>query len=966
MKYYKIMKNITKTKKMILLAIMAVVSSVSYAATNLSLRFTADDAGDITSSKTIGAFTIIPGSKTTTIEAGSASVSEETFTHRVKFGGGASTSGMYISFEVSGPCVIKAYGASGGSSTRSLKITCGDTWGATTLATICSSTSTSNVVAEEYNYTGSANTIYIGSAGSGYYVYGIDVTYSEGGSTETRYTVSFNANTNGTCSTSSLTEASEGAGVTLPTATANYGYNFLGWSTNSTATTASYSAGATYKPSANTTLYAIYEVDANAPALPAAGSAITFDATKRYSEWVINSRLSDFYGNEKVMNFATYTNDGTKTTSGKSTSLDYVPGLVAKAVLETIDYYKNNTEINVKPWFYAVQDYANNTIPSKGKNGQSFDDLNAVKLYFKLKELAQTGIFPDATDTNISNSKSISTANTRFAEALHGIDLANTSYSISESLLPDAAGGWFHKSDYTNQMWCDGQYMGPALLAQMLNEYSDYTPITGSKSADWDLVTKQFTISWNYLWNPEVKLLYHAFTADPAGSAASSWYGISSTPGNEIYHSAEYWGRAEGWYFLALVDVLEQMQIAGLTKTQNYKTLHGYLNELAAGIAAKQDAATGCWYQLLNHDGTFVAQSYSGSSYTSNPVANYLESSASAIFTAAYLKGMRLGLYDTDYTAIAKKAYQGIVEQFMVADGNGGVHLVCCSKSAGLGGSSNRDGSAEYYLMGEDTEPTSKDPNAKTHDNKAIFYTEGKVFGGFILAATEYERLFIDKKLELTDAGEYTTFPESDFSEVKLTRNIPAGEWNTLVLPFDVTATQISETFANGSVVAVLQQLDADKMYVKTQSYINANEPVFIKIEEKSSDDTYTFKDVTVKNGTATSAAGGVQMIGTYALLTGGANGDLGASDYFIYDNKFYDCTYLNQMKPFRAYVTSTGAQAKMYSIKFMEEEEADGVQNVKAVAMNDDAPIYNIIGQRVTNGAKGLLLQNHRKIAVK
>ena len=84
-----------------------------------------------------------------------------------------------------------------------------------------------------------------------------------------------------------------------------------------------------------------------------------------------------------------------------------------------------------------------------------------------------------------------------------------------------------------------------------------------------------------------MKLLYHAFTADPAGSAASSWYGISSTPGNEIYHSAEYWGRAEGWYFLALVDVLEQMQIAGLTKTENYKTLHGYHHELAAGIAAK-------------------------------------------------------------------------------------------------------------------------------------------------------------------------------------------------------------------------------------------------------------------------------------------------------------------------------------------------------------------------------------------
>ena len=955
---------------MILLAIMAVVSSVSYAATNLSLRFTADDAGDITSSKTIGAFTMVGTSdKKITIALSNKTIDNVSFTHCLKFGGTGNASYRYLSFAVEGPCTIKTYGASSSStSERSLTISSGNSPLGTAIKTgYCTSSSTP--VAEEYNYTGGATTLYIYSPNSGYNVYGIDVTYGEGGSTETRYTVSFNSNTNGTCSTSSLTEASEGAGVTLPTATANYGYNFLGWSTSSTATTASYSAGATYKPSANTTLYAIYEVDANAPVLPAAGSAITFDATKRYSEWVINSRLSDFYGNTSVMNFAKYTDDGTKTVAGKTDELDYVPGLVAKAVLETIDYYKNNADVNVKPWFYAVQDYANNTIKSDGVNGKSFDDLNAVKLYFKLQEVAKSGAIPDAADTNISNAKSITTAETRLGEALAGIKIANSDYAISESLLPGAAGGWWHKSGYTNQMWCDGQYMGPALLAQMLNEYDNYESdgcIAGSKAADWDLVTKQFTISWNYLWNPEVKLLYHAFTADPECTAdtnaktnASKWAGFPNSDG--IYHSAEYWGRAEGWYFLALVDVLEQMQIAGLTKTQNYKTLHGYLNELAAGIAAKQDAATGCWYQLLNHDGTFVAQTYDSSyRYTSSPVANYLESSATAIFTAAYLKGMRLGLYDTDYTALAKKAYQGIVEQFMVADGNGGVHLVCCSKSAGVGGSNNRDGSAEYYLMGKDTAPTVKDPTSSS------FYTEGKVFGGFILAATEYERLFIDKKLELTDAGEYTTFPESDFSEVRLTRNIPAGEWNTLVLPFDVTATQISETFANGSVVAVLQQLDADKMYVKTQSYINANEPVFIKIEEKSSDDTYTFKDVTVKNGTATSAASGVQMIGTYALLTGGANGDLGASDYFIYDNKFYDCTYLNQMKPFRAYVTSTGAQAKMYSIKFMEEEEADGVQNVKAVAMNDDAPIYNIIGQRVTNGAKGLLLQNHRKIAVK
>ena len=181
------------------------------------------------------------------------------------------------------------------------------------------------------------------------------------------------------------------------------------------------------------------------------------------------------------------------------------------------------------------------------------------------------------------------------------------------------------------------------------------------------------------------------------------------------------------------------MQKAGRTGTDDYATLHNMLQHLGAGIAAKQDDTSGCWYQLLNHDGNYVATDYDRSyRYTEGPVANYLESSCTAIFTAAYLKGMRLGLFDTDYTEVARRAYRGFVEQFMVGDGNGGVHLIACCKSAGLGGSSYRDGSAAYYLMGRDTQPTVDDPSSSS------FYTEGKVLGGFILAATEYERRFID------------------------------------------------------------------------------------------------------------------------------------------------------------------------------------------------------------------------------
>ena len=465
------------------------------------------------------------------------------------------------------------------------------------------------------------------------------------------------------------------------------------------------------------------------------GTHCTFTDEMRYSELVINARLNDFKANTTPAGFGVFDATGHLTTdpTGTKNNLDYVPGLVAKAVMEAVDYYRNSDIMDVRPWFYAIQHYGNRLdISSNGKEGKSFDDLNAVKLYFKLRELAAAKIFPDG--ELHTNAETAETAETRFRTALEGIGKTNSTYVIKASTLEGAAGGWWHKSGYVNQMWCDGQYMGPALLSQLLNEYSDFTPISDD---DWALVTRQFTIAWNYLWDEEVHLLYHAFTADPANTYG--WAGISAIKGAEVYHSQEFWGRAEAWYFLGLVDVLEQMQIAGRTDTDDYATLHDMLQQLGAGIAAKQDAASGCWYQLLNHDGSFVATDYDSSyRYTEGPVANYLESSCTAIFTAAYLKGMRLGLFDTDYTDMAQRAYRGFVEQFMVGDGNGGVHLIGCCKSAGLGGSSYRDGSAAYYLMGRDTQPTVDDPSSSS------FYTEGKVLGGFILAATEYERRFID------------------------------------------------------------------------------------------------------------------------------------------------------------------------------------------------------------------------------
>ena len=471
------------------------------------------------------------------------------------------------------------------------------------------------------------------------------------------------------------------------------------------------------------------------PGVPAEkGAKCTFHDDVRYSAVVINARMNDFKANRNDAGFGIFNDNGQLVVSPTTTktTLDYVPGLVAKAILEAIDYYKDAADVNVKPWWYAMQYYGcHYDIAPAGKQGMSFDDLNAVKMYFMLQELAARNTFADG--QQYSNQQTLSISAQRFAAALQGIKTANSTYVIKASTLAGAAGGWWHKSNYVNQMWCDGQYMGPALLAQMRNEYQDYQPISAN---DWDMLTRQFVIAWQYLWNNDTQLLYHAFTAEPGGVAAKDWAGISATPGAEIYHSAEYWGRAVGWYFLALVDILEQMQQKAMTASSNYQTLLTQLQLLAEGLAARQDAASGCWYQLLAHDGSYRAMTYDASyRYTDQPVNNYLESSCTAIFTAAYLKAVRLGFLDAKYVDMAKKAYKGMVEQFMVSDGEGGVHLIGCCKSAGLGGSNYRDGSAEYYLLGMDTEPTVSDPTSPS------FYTEGKVFVAFVLAATEYERL---------------------------------------------------------------------------------------------------------------------------------------------------------------------------------------------------------------------------------
>ena len=98
------------------------------------------------------------------------------------------------------------------------------------------------------------------SSSSRLYLASITVTYESGSTGTTLYSVQFDAGSNGTCGTTELTEASAGAGVTLPDCTPNEGYTFIGWATTDGSSTADAGkTGDNYKPTDNCTLYAVYK-----------------------------------------------------------------------------------------------------------------------------------------------------------------------------------------------------------------------------------------------------------------------------------------------------------------------------------------------------------------------------------------------------------------------------------------------------------------------------------------------------------------------------------------------------------------------------------------------------------------------------------------------------------------------------------------------------------------------------------
>lgn len=245
-------------------------------------------------------------------------------------------------------------------------------------------------------------------------------------------------------------------------------------------------------------------------------------------------------------------------------------------------------------------------------------------------------------------------------------------------------GGFWHKKIYPYQMWLDGIYMASPFLAEYAKTFNEPDLF--------DEVANQIVWVESHTRDSATGLLYHGWDESRQESWADSATG----------HSPNFWGRAMGWYAMALVDVLDFFPLDHPRRPE----IIAVLNRLANAIAEFQDPQSGVWYQVVNRG------DWEG---------NYLESSASCMFVYALIKGVKKGYLKDSFGAVAQRGYQGIFKQFIKVDSDSLINITMACSVAGLGGDPYRDGSYEYYI----SEPV------RSNDPKAV--------GPFILACLEFE-----------------------------------------------------------------------------------------------------------------------------------------------------------------------------------------------------------------------------------
>lgn len=344
---------------------------------------------------------------------------------------------------------------------------------------------------------------------------------------------------------------------------------------------------------------------------------------------------------------------------------NYTNGLVCLANQKLFDYTKEQ-----KYWDYSFS-YAAQLIDKDGKiNGgyelekYSLDLVNSGKILFEIYK---------------------KTADERYKTAMDEL------HKQLESHPRNADGGYWHKKSYPWQMWLDGVYMADPFSAQ-------YGAVFNVSKAIDDAVL-QVELIQKHTFDAKTGLNFHGYDEKKTQFWANKKTGTSS----------HVWGRAQGWYCMALVDILDFIP-------QNHpkrKELVQTLQKVFSAVLKAQDKDSGVWWQVMDQP---------------RKQGNYLESTCSTMFIYSFAKAYNKGYVGIKYQNAARTGFDGVLKQFIKKNPDETISITKCCAVAGLGGKNpqDRDGSFEYYI----SEPI------RENDAKAV--------GPFIMAAIELQNI-LDK-----------------------------------------------------------------------------------------------------------------------------------------------------------------------------------------------------------------------------
>jgi unsaturated rhamnogalacturonyl hydrolase len=208
--------------------------------------------------------------------------------------------------------------------------------------------------------------------------------------------------------------------------------------------------------------------------------------------------------------------------------------------------------------------------------------------------------------------------------------------------------GLWYNQQRPSQLWADGVFMSLPFLMR-------YGEMFGDRRYADDEAPGQMLIYYEHLNDPATGLLWHAYDES----------GVQPWADPVTHQSAVHWGRAIGWYAMSLIDVLDDLPRNHPRRGELIKIVQ----QLATAFEKYQDPKTGLWFQVVDKgalDG------------------NWLETSASCMYTYMIWMGTKRGYLPKRYAVVAQQGYRGVLTKLSI-DESGLTNLVDISASATVG-----------------------------------------------------------------------------------------------------------------------------------------------------------------------------------------------------------------------------------------------------------------------------------------